>query len=375
MKGDVIGVIGQNGSGKSTLLQIICGTLSPSCGSVSVKGRLAALLELGAGFNPDFTGWENVRLNAALYGLSPKEIEEKLPAIEQFADIGEFINKPVKTYSSGMFVRLAFAVIANIDADILVIDEALAVGDIFFTQKCMRFLKAFAEKGTILFVSHDSASVVSLCNKALLLDHGRLITVGDPKTVTEYYLKKQYEKRQPVDIRESSTESVIKIDQISENISASANSFGLGGIIIKECRVTDEIGRPVLQVNGLMKIRLLVRVHVNTEINRPIVGFSVKDRLGQVLFGGNTEHARASIGPMIAGQSFETSFDIQIPGLAMGDYMVSVAAGEGTATDHIMHHWVHDAYPFQSSLLVQSGMIELPIEQTSFKMLTQNEKH
>lgn len=368
-RGDVIGIIGQNGSGKSTLLQMLCGTLTPTCGEVQVNGRLAALLELGAGFNVNFTGWENIRLSASLYGLSPAQVEQKLTAIEAFADIGDFINKPVKTYSSGMFVRLAFAVIANIEADILVIDEALAVGDVFFTQKCMRFLKEFAKRGTILFVSHDSASVVSLCNKALLLDHGQLLAVGDPKTITEHYLKKQYDKRQASDARESPISSEVKVDKIEAIASYAQNSFGQGGATVTHCVVTDEGGHPVLQINGPTKLRLVIQVFANTEIAKPIVGFSVKDRLGQVLFGGNTEHSHASIDPLTAGQSIETIFDITVPGLALGDYMVSVAAGEGTATDHVMHHWIYDAYPFRSALPVQSGMMEVPIEQVSFRTL------
>ena len=168
-RGETVGVIGRNGSGKSTLLQMICSTLTPTAGTIHVNGRVAALLELGAGFNPEFTGRENVRMNAALLGLTPSEIDARLPAILAFADIDDFVDQPVKTYSSGMFVRLAFAVIAHVDADILIIDEALAVGDGFFTQKCMRFLREFRENGTLLFVSHDTSAVLNLCDRALWL--------------------------------------------------------------------------------------------------------------------------------------------------------------------------------------------------------------
>jgi lipopolysaccharide transport system ATP-binding protein len=162
-KGETIGIVGLNGSGKSTLLQIICGTLSQTQGDVSVSGRIAALLELGAGFNPEFSGVENVYMAASLYGLTKAEVDERFKLIADFADIGDQINQPVKTYSSGMYVRLAFAVIAHVDADILIIDEALAVGDAVFTQKCMRFIRKFKETGTLLFVSHDMGSVLSLC--------------------------------------------------------------------------------------------------------------------------------------------------------------------------------------------------------------------
>ncbi len=190
--GETLGLIGRNGAGKSTLLQIICGTLTPSTGNVAVNGRVAALLELGAGFNPEFTGRENVYMNAAIYGLDRAEIDRALPSILEFAEIGDFIDRPVKTYSSGMFVRLAFAVIAHVRADILIIDEALAVGDVYFTQKCMRFLKRFKESGTLVFVSHDVNSVINLCDRAIWLDRGRIARQGPAKEVCEAYLGSFY---------------------------------------------------------------------------------------------------------------------------------------------------------------------------------------
>src|SRR5690606_4381644 len=189
LPGETLGIVGRNGSGKSTLLQIICGTLSPTSGSVELSGRVAALLELGAGFNPEFTGRENVLLNAAIYGLTREEIAARLDDIIAFADIGDFIDQPVQHYSSGMFVRLAFAVIAHVDADILIIDEALAVGDALFAQKCMRFLEDFKKQGSIIFVSHDSGSITRLCDRAIWLDRGEMRLLGDAKSVTEAYLE------------------------------------------------------------------------------------------------------------------------------------------------------------------------------------------
>ena len=188
-KGETVAIIGRNGSGKSTLLQMICGTLQPTCGTIKVNGKIAALLELGSGFNPEFTGRENVYLNAAVYGLTRSEIELKFNDIVKFADIGDFIDQPVKNYSSGMYVRLAFAVIAHVDADILVVDEALAVGDAVFTQKCMRFIRKFQENGTLIFVSHDMASVQNLCEKALWLNRGNSMKYVKSKDVGESYLK------------------------------------------------------------------------------------------------------------------------------------------------------------------------------------------
>lgn len=192
-RGEVVGVVGRNGSGKSTLLQILCGTLRPSSGQLQVSGRISALLELGSGFNPEFTGRENVFLNGAILGLSREEVEERYEAIAAFADIGEFIDRPLKTYSSGMYVRLAFAVAINVDPDILVIDEALAVGDELFQRKCFSRLEQLRSQGvTILFVSHSASAVIELCDRAILLDSGELLADGDPKEVVALYQKLLY---------------------------------------------------------------------------------------------------------------------------------------------------------------------------------------
>ena len=195
-KGETVGIIGRNGSGKSTLLQMICGTLNPTRGSIQTHGRIAALLELGSGFNPEFTGRENIYMNAAVLGLNKDEIDARFDDIVGFADIGDFIEQPVKTYSSGMYLRLGFAVIAHVDADILVIDEALAVGDVFFTQKCMRFIRHFqTNSGTILFVSHDMVSVTNICQSAVMLFSGgkqKAIT-GSAETLCKQYLNQIYD--------------------------------------------------------------------------------------------------------------------------------------------------------------------------------------
>ena len=196
-RGETVGIVGRNGSGKSTLLQCICGTLTPSRGEIAVHGRVAALLELGAGFNPEFSGRENVYVNAALLGMERRDVEARFSGIAAFADIGDFLDRPVKTYSSGMFLRLAFAVMAHVRADILVIDEALAVGDVFFVQKCMRFLQEFRKTGTILFVSHDTSAVLALCERALWLKNGRVEAEGRAKSVCERYLAGIYGPAEP----------------------------------------------------------------------------------------------------------------------------------------------------------------------------------
>lgn len=192
-RGETVGIVGRNGSGKSTLLQIICGTLTPTSGTVNVGGRIAALLELGAGFNPEFTGKENVRLSGLLYGISDEELRERYQAILDFAEIGDFIDQPVKTYSSGMYVRLAFAVAINVSPEILVVDEALSVGDEAFQRKCFARINALRDSGTtVLFVSHSAGTVIELCDRAILLDHGELLARGTPKFVVSRYHKLLY---------------------------------------------------------------------------------------------------------------------------------------------------------------------------------------
>jgi lipopolysaccharide transport system ATP-binding protein len=192
-KGETVGIVGRNGSGKSTLLQLLCGTLTPSSGSIEVNGRIAALLELGAGFNPDFTGRENVFLNGTVLGLTRREIEARFDEIAAFADIGEFIEQPVKSYSSGMYVRLAFAVAIHVQPDILVVDEALSVGDEAFQRKCYARIEKIRDDGaTVLFVSHSASAVLELCNRAILLDHGQMLAIGAPKTVVSRYQKMLY---------------------------------------------------------------------------------------------------------------------------------------------------------------------------------------
>ncbi len=193
-RGHTTGIIGQNGSGKSTLLQLVCGTLTPTAGTLAVNGRISALLELGSGFNPEFTGRENVMMQGAIMGLSRAQMIDRLPAIEAFADIGRFLDQPMKSYSSGMFVRLAFATAVHIEPDILVVDEALSVGDIAFQHKCMTRMREFMRHGTVLFVSHDLAAITALCDEVIWLEHGRIREIGEPKTVTEHYWAKMYEE-------------------------------------------------------------------------------------------------------------------------------------------------------------------------------------
>lgn len=217
-KGETVGIIGRNGSGKSTLLQMICGTLTPTAGDIKISGRVAALLELGAGFNSEFTGRENVYMNATILGLTQQEIDSKYKDIVDFADIGEFVEQPVKTYSSGMYVRLAFSVVIHADPDILIVDEALAVGDAFFQAKCMVVMKKLIDSGvTLLFVSHDVGSVKALCKKAILLDGGRISVIGDTNSAVEKYYEDKVNDEQSGLSEASDKKPVINSNRVADN--------------------------------------------------------------------------------------------------------------------------------------------------------------
>lgn len=393
-KGQTIGIIGRNGSGKSTLLQIICGTLTPTTGEIQTNGKVAALLELGSGFNPEFTGRENVFLNAALYGLSREQTTQRFDDIAKFADIGDFIEQPVKTYSSGMMVRLAFAVIAHVDADILVIDEALAVGDAFFTQKCMRFLRNFMKVGTVLFVSHDTSSVRNLCTQAIWLDQGKVIQQGIPKEICDDYLEAFFEAQQG-----KSTSKTLKKEKVSPTTAESIRdqrdqfinhsnlrndiqlfdfdpdkaSFGKGGARIIDVQLMDEDKLPLSWIVGGEDVILSIVVEAESSLYSPIVGFFIKDKLGQALFGDNTYLSHLD-NPIIRnpGQRFEAEFQFQIPRLANGDYSITVAIADGSQQEHIQHHWIHDAITFRAeSTSVVGGLVGIPMK--SIKMRKLNE--
>ncbi len=391
-KGETVGIIGRNGSGKSTLLQMICGTLNPTSGSIQTNGRIAALLELGSGFNPEFTGRENVYMNASVLGLRNEEIDTRFEDIVTFSDIGDFIEQPVKTYSSGMMVRLAFAVIAHVDAEILVVDEALAVGDAFFTQKCMRFLRNFMKTGTILFVSHDTGAVVNLCNKAVLLNHGEVVEIGTPKDVIEHYLATVYESNQEVDgviadVAKVTTsqfqrstdyrdmrEAMINASNLRNDIEVfqfepDQKGFGTGDAKIVSVRLLDPSGAPLSWVVGGEDVILEIRCSAHKDILRPIVGFQFKDRLGQVIFCDNTYFIyQNKLQLAEAGTEIIARFEFRLPVLPSGDYSISPAIAEGTQEEHIQHHWLHDAMMVRvHSTSVCLGLIGVPMKKLSLE--------
>ena len=355
-KGETVGIIGRNGSGKSTLLQMICGTLNPTHGSIETHGRIAALLELGSGFNPEFTGRENVYMNAAILGLNRDTIDARFDDIAAFADIGDYIEQPVKTYSSGMMVRLAFAVIAHVDADILVIDEALAVGDALFTQKCMRFLRAFMNRGTVLFVSHDTASIKSLCHHALWVEKGRVIRSGTAKDICERYLENFYEAIQ---------------GESTMTLSPDAPSFGKGGARIEQVQLLDQNNAPLAWVVGGEQVTLRITARAHQDLRGPIIGFSIKDRLGQDLFGDNTFLTHHD--PLVtcpSGKNLQAHFVFCMPRLPPNQYSICVAIAEGTQELHTQHHWIHDAVLFKSEAYsLASGLVGIPMQDILLQIL------
>ena len=391
-RGETVGIIGRNGSGKSTLLQIICGTLNPTDGQVRTHGRIAALLELGSGFNPEFTGRENVYMNAALLGLRKEQIDARYDDIVAFADIGDFIHQPTKTYSSGMMVRLAFAVIAHVDADILVIDEALAVGDAFFTQKCMRFLREFMATKTVLFVSHDLGAVKNLCSSTLWIDRGHLRYAGDSKKACDLYLEELFgQAKQPAIIPPALSHDSEKITSSKKDARSdlldrstlrndihvfefdpSASAFHTGECTIESVRLIDSQGNLCSYIVGGEAVCLEIVASCSVRMESPIVGFYIKDRLGQNLFGDNTWltycHQRPAVN---SGQKIVAQFIFDMPRLMIGNYSITVAIASGTQQDFVQHHWIHDALHFTSQTTsVAGGLIGLPMQHIELKILT-----
>lgn len=386
--GQCLGIVGRNGAGKSTLLQLMAGTLVPSTGTVTRRGRLAALLELGSGFNPEFTGRENVFLNAAILGLDNSEINARYDSIAEFADIGEFMDRPVKTYSSGMALRLAFAVMANVDAEILIIDEALAVGDAFFTQKCMRFLRDFIRSHTVIFVSHDTNAVCSLCTDAILMESGRIVLAGGPKEVAQKYLEGIYGDQQTeMALEESSpaldtppspiTSRHVARDMRQDLFNASPlrndieifpfrpenAGFGTGRGTVENVWFADGTGAPYSWIVGGETLFLHIECAIHQPMNNPIVGFLVANSFGQQLFGDNTWLACQSDPISLqAGDRLHAIFGFQMPVLAPGDYSVTAALAEGTPASHVQHHWRHDALLFTAhASSVASGLVGVPM--------------
>ena len=380
-RGETVGIIGTNGSGKSTLLKIITGVLYPTAGQMQVNGRISALLELGAGFNMEYNGIENVYLNGTMMGFSEKEIDEKLPEILEFADIGEFVYQPVKTYSSGMFVRLAFAVAINIDPEILIVDEALSVGDVFFQAKCYRKFEEFKKKGkTILFVSHDLSAISKYCDRAILLNKGTKLAEGTPKEMIDAYkqvLVGQYETPKATEnvpdltadpeIREAldkkkngaagsggaaANGGQAKGDGKSAAASAKAGDsesadsvetleYGSGKATITEYYLTDHKGVRTTAILKGNTFTMHMKVQIHQDLEAPIFAFSIKNVKGVELTGTNTMFEKTFLESVKAGETKEITFTQRML-LQGGDYLVSLGVTGYEKDNFTVYHRLYD---------------------------------
>ena len=365
-KGETVGIIGTNGSGKSTILKIITGVLSPTGGEVSVNGRISALLELGAGFNGEYSGLENVYLNGSMIGFSREEIDAKLQSILDFADIGEFIHQPVKTYSSGMFVRLAFAVAINIDPEILIVDEALSVGDVFFQSKCYRKFEEFKEMGkTILFVSHDLSSIGKYCDRVVLLNKGEKLAEGGAKEMVNLYRRVLVNQYDDADLEEGAENAEAGQDgqltdgTAGENVSKKEHAGGgramkdslnlnpkvleygskLGEIV--DFAIRDDTGMITNVIEKGKEFSVQMKVRFQADVNDPIFAFTLKDLKGTEITGTNTMYEHTPVKPQKAGDVREITFK-QIMPLEAGEYMLCLGCTGYKDGDFTVFHRLYD---------------------------------
>lgn len=344
-QGETVGIIGTNGSGKSTILKIITGVLNPTAGEVKVNGRISALLELGAGFNMEYNGIENIYLNGTMIGFTEKEIDEKLQSILDFADIGEYVYQPVKTYSSGMFVRLAFAVAINIDPEILIVDEALSVGDVFFQAKCYHKFEEFKAMGkTILFVSHDLSSIAKYCDRVVLLNQGTKLGEGAPKEMIDTYkqvLVGQYQ------LPESSSEGNLLEDEDIRKLAAGQNvnpdllEYGSKKAEIVEYYFTDDKGVHTSAVVKGSRFTIHMKVEIKEDIQAPIFAFSFKNIKGTEITGTNTMFEKTFLEPVNAGDVKEITFEQEM-NLQGGDYLLSLGVTGYEGDTFTVYHRLYD---------------------------------
>lgn len=374
-KGSTTGIIGPNGSGKSTLLQIITGTLDPTHGNVSYQGRIAALLELGAGFNPEFTGIENVFLNASLIGLSRKQTEALLPEIERFAEIGPFVHQPVKTYSSGMYVRLAFSVAVAADPDILIVDEALAVGDAVFQHRCLRRIKEIQDRGTtILFVSHDPAAIRALCSRAILLHGGRQAADGKPVDVINQYRKLIMSQTAAFEAEEAAeskpAEGAIWVDDLRAPLKPTyRHGDGSAEVLSVELLNAQHVRVDLVETGEPLLVRIRVLFHQDRAA--PVCGFLIRNRFGIHVYGTNTDLQQMDIGPVRAGDVIEVVFSFN-GWLGPDLFSVTVAVH---SVDNISFDWLDGVAFFRViGSILGDGVINLNAEVTHRHLSVRSEQ-
>lgn len=353
-KGETVGIIGTNGSGKSTILKIITGVLNPTEGEVTVNGRISALLELGAGFNQEYTGIENIYLNGTMIGFSKEEIDARLDDIVSFADIGDFINQPVKSYSSGMFVRLAFAVAINIDPEILIVDEALSVGDVFFQNKCYHKFEEFKEQGkTILFVSHDLGSISKYCDRVILLNRGVKKAEGSPQEMVDLYKKimvglddddtKETDENSSQTGEKNSGQTVVHgkwKDNLAMN--PNVNEYGNGKAEIIDIGIFDEHELLTSSIMKGSKFRLSTKVRFNEDVSDPIFTYTFKTIRGTDVTGTNTMYEKVTPGDVKKGEVYMASFTQEM-NLQGGEYLLSVSCTGFEGGEFVAYHRLYDA--------------------------------
>ena len=380
-RGETWGIVGRNGAGKSTLLKIITGTLQPTSGTVQVNGRVSALLELGSGFNPEFTGRQNVFFNARLLGLSQPEIEKRFDGIVAFADVGDFLEQPVKTYSSGMRARLAFSVASSVNPDVLIVDEVLGVGDAAFQHKCAKRMRNLMDTGvTTLFVSHNSASVKTLCNWSIMMDKGTVQTCGVPEAVLSDYMKRITDKEIELAQASEPVSDKAKSNPTIENNISSTNSqeevkvlrslpksFRRGSkkATIEEIRILNIDGKEIGESSSIRfneKVKISVKVRANQAFQSYIVGFHICDRNGNELIATNTKQEEVELGELNPSDEATVEFELNLP-LKPTSYSLSVAITAGY--EETTSDWIDNAIVFQVSPPNNGkkihGMVYLPV--------------
>jgi lipopolysaccharide transport system ATP-binding protein len=366
-KGETFCIIGENGSGKSTLLQIVAGILRVTSGRTEVSGRVSALLELGAGFNVEFSGRDNVYLNGSILGLSRKEIDRRFPAIEEFAEIGDFIDQPVKTYSSGMLVRLAFAVAIHVDPEILLVDEALAVGDIYFRHRCMRKVHELRGRGvTILFVSHAIADVKAVGDRAMWLDRGKLIDIGPTERIVSRYLAAMTEKDSRYLTLKHAVEPAerhsVRAVEVVERIPNIDGRHGDGRAHVLGIAILDEDGRNLHLVAPGTGIIVRISVRANEDLASPNVGFMMRNHSGVDFAGTNTTREDTELPPMQSGDIYTVDFHLDIPELYPASFSFSPAIADGPLDGYRVADWIENAITVQMGHAERKiyGYIHLP---------------
>lgn len=347
---EALGILGSNGSGKSTLLKIIAGVLTPTTGTVQKQGTVSSLLELGTGFNPELTGLQNIYFSGMIQGRDHQDMERIIPDISDFAEIGEYLYQPVKTYSSGMFARLAFALAVNVDPDILIVDEALSVGDMRFQQKCIRKMQDFRKRGkTILFVSHDTSTVATFCDRVVWLDQGKIRAIGCAEEICKRYAAFMAYGQDSKVVEQTNVEKSYQSDGASHSRGiqwmdvAGTESFGEGGArILHVAIIDDETGQSIHQACPGQNVRLVMRINCDRPLNDVGFGLLVKNYLGLPIFTINNYYLHNPIKSLPRGM-ISVTFVLNFPWLSSGNYGVSLAVGEGSLHEHRQLHWVHDA--------------------------------